>query len=105
MARRRPSRPVTPEQKYLDAILGELRGINAKLDGQATVSARSASGQSEKVRLEEPVRPDSEPAAVPDIDPDFPDSGRAENAPEGTCQEQTRRGNTCGKPLPCRYHG
>lgn len=113
MARRRPSRPLTSEQKYLDAILGELRGINAKLDGQATVSARPASGQSEKVRLEEPVRSTSADTIGPPSTVGPPDEGiDVENdAPTSPsdgrehCRETTRRGHICGKPLPCRYHG
>lgn len=100
-----------PVQYFAD-IVDELKGVNARLDrlisqqAPATLEASEPAGDEPvRVRLEEPVRPDSEPAVVAEIDPDFPDSGRAENAPNGTCQEQTKRGNTCGRSLPCPYHG
>lgn len=112
-----------PVQYFAD-MLDQLKSMNAKLDvlvgqsvPQVTPVPAEPTVEPASVRLEEPLRPTSAgdtigpPSTVgpPDeaaqIDPDFPDSGRAENAPEGACQEQTKRGNVCGKPLPCRYHG
>lgn len=114
-------------QQLLADVVAELRGVNERLDtliGQsapATLeSSEPATAEPEPVRLQEPspggvVTPSVSSTLevgeqvlsrdqVAQIDPDFPESGRAENAPAGTCQELTKRGNVCDRPLPCRYH-
>lgn len=122
-----------PVQYFAD-ILDQLKGVNARLDTLISQQAPAevsepAGSEPERVRLEEPARPDEVrttlqvgervlPRAHPseqvaadmvaqidegiDVENDAPTSP---NDGRERCREQTKRGNICGKPLPCRYHG
>lgn len=110
-----------PVQYFAD-MLDELKSMNAKLDTlidrsapQGTPVPAEPSVEPERVRLHEPVRSTSDATIGPPSMVGPPDEGidgeaDAEVSPireqgrAGTCLEQTKRGNVCGKPLPCRYH-